>query len=50
LTGFEENEIEKLMTQYFDEAPETFDEFDEDDVETEYRCPKCNYEWSGKPR
>jgi len=50
LTGFEEDEIEKLMTQYFDEAPEAFDEFDEDDVETEYRCPRCNYEWSGKPR
>ena len=50
LTGFEEKEIEKLMAQYFEEPPEQFAEFDEDNVETQYRCPKCNYEWSGKPK
>ena len=49
LTGFDELEIERLMTQYF-EAPDEFEVLDEDDVETEYRCPKCNYEWSGSPR
>lgn len=49
LTGFDESEIERLMTQYF-EAPDEFEVLDEDNVETEYRCPKCNYEWSGSPR
>lgn len=29
--------------------PEDFPEYDED-VETEYRCPHCGYEWSGKPK
>ena len=50
LTGFDEEEIKKMMTQYFDEPPDVFDELDENDVETEYKCPKCSYEWSGKPR
>jgi hypothetical protein len=27
--------------------PEEFPEFDED-IETEHKCPKCGYEWSGK--
>jgi hypothetical protein len=34
---------EKLV----DESPDQFDEFDEG-IDTDYRCPKCGYEWSGK--
>lgn len=30
-------------------APPVFQEFDED-IKTEYCCPKCGYEWSGTPR
>jgi hypothetical protein len=30
------------------EPPEDFPEYDED-LETEYCCPKCGYEWSGQP-
>lgn len=30
------------------EAPNDFNEYDED-IETEYCCPKCGYRWSGKP-
>lgn len=32
--------------------PETPDEFPDfgDDIQTEHRCPKCGYEWSGKSR
>lgn len=30
-------------------APESFAEYG-DDIETEYCCPKCGYEWSGKPK
>lgn len=31
------------------DAPDDFPEFGED-IETEYCCPKCGYEWSGKPK
>lgn len=31
------------------ESPEDFPEYDEE-IETEYCCPKCNYQWSGKPK
>ncbi|HEU5013968.1 MAG TPA: hypothetical protein VFT66_15715 [Roseiflexaceae bacterium] len=31
------------------DAPETFNSYG-DDIETEYCCPKCGYEWSGKPK
>ena len=31
------------------EAPEDFAEYDED-IDTEFCCPKCGYEWSGKPK
>lgn len=30
------------------EPPEEFPEYGED-VPTEHKCPKCGYEWSGKP-
>ena len=30
------------------EPPQDFEEVD-DDITTEYRCPSCGYEWSGKP-
>ena len=31
------------------ESPEDFKEYDED-IETEYCCPKCGYGWSGKAK
>jgi hypothetical protein len=30
------------------EAPQEFSEYGED-IATEYSCPKCGYQWSGKP-
>ncbi|GGO63150.1 hypothetical protein GCM10012289_09410 [Nonomuraea cavernae] len=30
-------------------SPEAFQSFD-DDISTDYQCPRCAYEWSGKPR
>ena len=30
--------------QEIPEAPESFESFDED-IESQYKCPKCNYEW-----
>lgn len=29
--------------------PDDFASYDED-LETQYQCPKCKYEWSGKPK
>lgn len=31
------------------EPPAEFAAYDED-IETDYRCPRCGYEWSGDPR
>jgi len=30
------------------DAPDEFPEYG-DDIETEFKCPKCGYEWSGSP-
>lgn len=32
-----------------DTPPDEFADYD-DDIETEYCCPKCKYEWSGSPK
>jgi len=31
------------------EPPEDFKSYDEE-IDTEYCCPKCGYQWSGKPK
>jgi ParB-like chromosome segregation protein Spo0J len=52
LLGFEDGELERLLAQVQTatvEAPEAFAEYDES-LETAYECPKCHYEWSGKPK
>ena len=46
LTGFLPGELEDVDVDL--ESPDDFDEVDEG-LETEHRCPKCGYEWSGKP-
>ena len=49
LTGFSQTELDDLLRQTVEagQAPEAFPEFDEA-IETEHRCPKCGYAWSGK--
>ena len=47
LTGFEGDELSRAMFDDPQDAPDDFDEVD-DDLATEHRCPKCGYEWSGK--
>ena len=42
-------EIEPLETPEEPTPPEDFKEFG-DDIETEHKCPKCGYEWSGKQK
>jgi ParB-like chromosome segregation protein Spo0J len=51
LLGFEEDFLDDLLErdEKGREAPEDFQEVDED-VETEYKCPSCGYQWSGKPK
>jgi ParB-like chromosome segregation protein Spo0J len=52
-TGYADDEIEKLRALLADDEPETspaaFTTYDAD-LSTDYRCPKCAYEWSGKAK
>lgn len=48
LAGFNDDELKKLLDSEDDTDLEEFEKFDEN-VETEYRCPKCGYKWSGNP-
>jgi hypothetical protein len=44
------DDLDALLAQVQEaEAPEEFGAYDED-LATEYCCPKCGYEWSGKPK
>lgn len=46
---FNDGELEALMHGLSDPvAPADFAEYDEE-IETEYCCPRCSYRWSGKP-
>lgn len=51
ITGlWDETELSVMLEGAADslvEAPEDFKEYNED-IETEYCCPKCGYKWSGK--
>jgi predicted Zn-ribbon and HTH transcriptional regulator len=51
MTGFDADEIAKLLPRDGINVvpPTAFNEYD-DDLETTFRCPKCSYEWSGKPK
>jgi len=47
--GFNADEFAEWIAKPEPLAPDDFSEYD-DDIETEYCCPKCGYEWSGKPK
>lgn len=48
--GFDDGALDALLAGLGPvDAPEEFAAYDEG-IETEYCCPKCNYEWSGKPK
>jgi hypothetical protein len=54
LLCFSQEEIDKILdpekiNEQHEPAPEDFPEVDES-IETEYRCPSCGYEWSGKAK
>jgi hypothetical protein len=40
--------LESIAANRSASPPEEFPEYDED-IETDYHCPRCGYEWSGKP-
>lgn len=49
LIGFNAEEMDKVMNPVVASPPDDFNEYG-DDIETEYKCPKCSYEWSGKAK
>lgn len=49
LAGFDVDALEVFLAEPQEpEPPEDFTPVDED-LPTEYQCPKCQYRWSGKP-
>jgi ParB-like chromosome segregation protein Spo0J len=49
LAGFNDDEIEAALNPPETNPPDDFLEVGED-INTNYCCPKCGYEWSGKPK
>lgn len=53
MLGFDPSAVDEMLAGLANAAnagptpPEQFPEYG-DDIETEHRCPKCGYEWSGK--
>ena len=48
-TGFSAEDLDKMIQAGDIAPPDDFAEFDED-IDTEYQCPKCKYEWSGSAK
>jgi ParB-like chromosome segregation protein Spo0J len=50
VTGFSEHDLARLLADALPaHAPDEFRSVDET-LATDYRCPKCTYEWSGKAK
>lgn len=49
-TGFDPQDVDRLADSLTGpEPPDEFPDYD-DDIPTEYECPSCHYQWSGKPK
>jgi ParB-like chromosome segregation protein Spo0J len=51
-TGYSPADVARLIGEiepFIPEVPE-FPELNPENLETDYRCPSCNYEWSGSPK
>ena len=49
-TGYDGDDLNALLKRIArDEAPAEFGAVT-DEISTEYECPACHYEWSGKPK
>lgn len=46
-TGFSDEEIARLQESSNPTPPDKFPSFNEH-IPVDYKCPKCNYQWSGK--
>lgn len=50
LSGFGEADLASILAETKEpDAPEDFPEVGEG-IATDYRCPRCGYEWSGQPQ
>jgi len=49
-TGYSAEALEELLAVVQPESPPDFPSINPDEMQTEYCCPKCKYEWSGKPK
>jgi ParB-like chromosome segregation protein Spo0J len=50
-TGYTDADLERLLNGSEPvELPEDFATIDPDKLATQYRCPSCEYEWSGSPK
>ncbi len=47
VTGYGDEEIARLQESAAPTPPENFPTFNEH-IPVDYKCPKCNYQWSGK--
>ncbi len=48
--GYFNSDLDKWIAECTEQAaPDDFTAYDEN-IETEYGCPKCGYEWSGQPK
>lgn len=48
-TAWTDEQAEELRKELNPDPPDDFPEVDME-IETDYKCPKCGYEWSGSPR
>ena len=46
-TLFNDDDLERLVGAMA--GPDEFPDIDPDALDIQYRCPSCNYEWSGNP-
>lgn len=51
-TGYDGDDLDTLISDITrnEELPDSFGEVDPYDMDTQYRCPSCTYEWSGSPK
>lgn len=45
MLGYNEEELQRLMSQFHVDSPDDFPDAGED-IETTHQCPKCGYRWS----
>ncbi len=43
--GFDDDELDELLNPADMEIPESFEQIDDEEIETEHKCPECGYEW-----